>query len=290
MSNLLKYVPIEDPDNKRVINNNEALEEIVKEKMRQMQQMEDDAEFTPGLDAEEVDLSEYDEDGVPIVFEDEEGEEESAPEPVNAAPGMDMLAYKEMADEILKNAYDEAARIGTEAKASAVAMESEARDRGYAEGLAKAEEDARASEEARSRELEAKKAELEAQYHEMMDEMEPQIVSVVADIFEKVFSIQFAGKKEILLNLVRNAVNQIENSKEFLIKVPKENLQFVMEHKEELQEKVGQYVSIEIISDGDLTDNQCIIETDSGVFDCSLDIQLDNLVRDLKSLSINVQS
>ncbi|MBE6014517.1 MAG: flagellar biosynthesis protein [Lachnospiraceae bacterium] len=195
-----------------------------------------------------------------------------------------------MADEILKNAYDEAARIGTEAKASAVAMESEARDRGYAEGLAKAEEDARASEEARSRELEAKKAELEAQYHEMMDEMEPQIVSVVADIFEKVFSIQFAGKKEILLNLVRNAVNQIENSKEFLIKVPKENLQFVMEHKEELQEKVGQYVSIEIISDGDLTDNQCIIETDSGVFDCSLDIQLDNLVRDLKSLSINVQS
>jgi len=290
LSNLLKYVPIEDPDNKRVINNNEALEEIVKEKMRQMQQMEDDAEFTPGLDAEEVDLSEYDEDGVPIVFEDEEGEEESAPEPVNAAPGMDMLAYKEMADEILKNAYDEAARIGTEAKASAVAMESEARDRGYAEGLAKAEEDARASEEARSRELEAKKAELEAQYHEMMDEMEPQIVSVVADIFEKVFSIQFAGKKEILLNLVRNAVNQIENSKEFLIKVPKENLQFVMEHKEELQEKVGQYVSIEIISDGDLTDNQCIIETDSGVFDCSLDIQLDNLVRDLKSLSINVQS
>lgn len=290
MSNLLKYVPFEDPDNKRVINNNEALEEIVKEKMRQMQQMEDDAEFTPGLDAEEVDLSEYDEDGVPVVFEDEEGEEESAPEPVNAAPGMDMLAYKEMADEILKNAYDEAARIGTEAKASAVAMESEARDRGYAEGLAKAEEDARASEEARNRELEAKKAELEAQYHEMMDEMEPQIVSVVADIFEKVFSIQFAGKKEILLNLVRNAVNQIENSKEFLIKVPKENLQFVMEHKEELQEKVGQYVSIEIISDGDLTDNQCIIETDSGVFDCSLDIQLDNLVRDLKSLSINVQS
>jgi flagellar assembly protein FliH len=290
LSNLLKYVPIEDPDNKRVINNNEALEEIVKEKMRQMQQMEDDAEFTPGLDAEEVDLSEYDEDGVPIVFEDEEGEEESASEPVNAAPGMDMLAYKEMADEILKNAYDEAARIGTEAKASAVAMESEARDRGYAEGLAKAEEDARASEEARSRELEAKKAELEAQYHEMMDEMEPQIVSVVADIFEKVFSIQFAGKKEILLNLVRNAVNQIENSKVFLIKVPKENLQFVMEHKEELQEKVGQYVSIEIISDGDLTDNQCIIETDSGVFDCSLDIQLDNLVRDLKSLSINVQS
>ena len=116
--------------------------------------------------------------------------------------------------------------------------------------------------------------------------MEPQLVSVVADIFEKVFLIQFAEKKEILLNLVRNAVNQIENSKEFLIKVPKENLQFIMDHKEELQESVGQYVSIEIISDNDLTDNQCIIHTDSGVFDCSLDIQLDNLVRDLKSLSI----
>ena len=61
-----------------------------------------------------------------------------------------------------------------------------------------------------------------------------------------------------------------------------------MDHKDELQEQVGQYVTIEIISDNELTDNMCVIHTDSGVFDCSLDIQLDNLTRDLKSLSLDI--
>ncbi|MBR5336916.1 MAG: flagellar biosynthesis/type III secretory pathway protein [Lachnospiraceae bacterium] len=155
-----------------------------------------------------------------------------------------------------------------------------------AEATAKGE----AEEASRRAAFEQEKAQLEEEYRNRLEEMEPQVVSVVADIFEKVFSIQFEGKKEIILNLVRNAVDGIENSKEFLIKVPKENLQFIMEHKEELQDKVGQYVSIEIISDGELTDNQCIIETDSGVFDCSLDIQLENLVRDIKSLSVTARS
>ena len=30
-----------------------------------------------------------------------------------------------------------------------------------------------------------------------------------------------------------------------------------------------------------------MIETDSGIFNCSLGVQLENLIKDLKSLSIN---
>ena len=44
-------------------------------------------------------------------------------------------------------------------------------------------------------------------------------------------------------------------------------------------------MSLEIISDLSLEGNQCIIETDTGIFDCSMDVQLKNLIKDLKSLS-----
>lgn len=290
MSNLLKYhySTIQNDESARVIDSNAHLAEIVKEKMRALQQENgEEKEFVPGLNITPVDMNDYTDSDAP-VFMDMEMEAEEAPadeEEINA-PEMDMTAYKEMADEILANANAEAENILANARAEAQSILDNAHTEGFNQGIQEANAQSESVLQEKIQALEEERNAFMADYQAKLELMEPQMVDVVADIFEKVFSIQFAGKREILLNLVRNAVNQIENSKEFLIKVPKENLQFIMEHKEELQEQVGQYVSIEIISDGDLSDNQCIIHTDSGVFDCSLDIQLDNLVRDLKSLSI----
>ena len=282
MHNLLKYNPNNPDKETRIIDTNSIIEEILKEKMKALQ-TEDESEktFVAGLNAIQVDMSDYSEEQSNIEFQEED---DSWNEP--GPSEVDMSVYKEMADDILAEARAEAEQLLESARTEAAALKENAKAEGYKEGLAKGRESAEAENVVLRSELDKQRAALETEYQNKMDDMEPQLVSVVADIFEKVFLIQFAEKKEILLNLVRNAVNQIENSKEFLIKVPKENLQFIMDHKEELQESVGQYVSIEIISDNDLTDNQCIIHTDSGVFDCSLDIQLDNLVRDLKSLSI----
>ena len=55
---------------------------------------------------------------------------------------------------------------------------------------------------------------------------------------------------------------------------------------EELREKVGTDVQIEIVMDPLLSESQCIIDADSGVYDCSLDVELDNLTRDLQSLCV----
>lgn len=282
MHNLLKYNPNNPDKETRIIDTNSIIEEILKEKMKALQ-TEDESEktFVAGLNAIQVDMSDYSEEQSNIEFQEED---DSWNEP--GPSEVDMSVYKEMADDILAEARAEAEQLLESARTEAAALKENAKAEGYKEGLAKGRESAEAENVVLRSELDKQRAALETEYQNKLDDMEPQLVSVVADIFEKVFLIQFAEKKEILLNLVRNAVNQIENSKEFLIKVPKENLQFIMDHKEELQESVGQYVSIEIISDNDLTDNQCIIHTDSGVFDCSLDIQLDNLVRDLKSLSI----
>ena len=63
-------------------------------------------------------------------------------------------------------------------------------------------------------------------------------------------------------------------------------LEFICTNKEEILERVGAGIEIEIVADSSMDGNSCVIETDSGVFDCSLGVQLENLIKDIKSLCL----
>jgi len=45
-------------------------------------------------------------------------------------------------------------------------------------------------------------------------------------------------------------------------------------------------MTLEIVGDSSMGENACVIETDTGIFDCSLGVQLENLIKDLRSLSL----
>ena len=63
------------------------------------------------------------------------------------------------------------------------------------------------------------------------------------------------------------------------------NAEFIKGKKEEIQGKIGAEVGLDIIADPLLNDSQCIIETDGGIFDCSIDTELDNMIREIKALA-----
>ncbi len=54
--------------------------------------------------------------------------------------------------------------------------------------------------------------------------------------------------------------------------------------KEEILEQVGHDITLEFLSDSSFQEDQCVIETDTGIFDCGTGVQLENLVRDIKAL------
>ena len=202
------------------------------------------------------------------------------------------------AEEEARLAKEEAERILSEAKAKADAIlndaqtqkaelleqaKEEGRTRGYDEGKAKAD----AEEQEMQRHLQQLEESLNTDYRNKLQHMEQQVVEVVVHVFEKVFHIQFDDKTEILLSLVSDAIMGIEGSKDFRIRVAEVNFEFMENHRHELEERVGEDISLEMIADPMLEENQCMIETDSGIFNCSLGVQLENLIKDLKSLSIN---
>ncbi|RDU22435.1 FliH/SctL family protein [Anaerosacchariphilus polymeriproducens] len=267
MSNLLKYHNVKQlEEKKRVIDSNDKVAERIKELLvsQRAEQLgeEGDSEFIGGLFAESVE----------VVESEKEKEAERNRQ----------TAY----EEIVAQAKEQAASMLEEASAQAQLILENARvegeNKGYEEGCRRAEDNIQKMKE----ELEEKEKELERDYKRKVNELEPVLVDVLADVFERVFHVQFDDKKSMVLHLAKNAMDKIENSREFLVRVPKENYTFVKERQDELEARVGKTVRVEVIEDMLLKKNQCVIETDSGVFDCSLDIQMERLLKDLKSLSI----
>jgi flagellar assembly protein FliH len=67
--------------------------------------------------------------------------------------------------------------------------------------------------------------------------------------------------------------------------VSKEDYPFLIENQGKIYLASPKDINLNIVEDSDLAKNQCIIETDGGVFDCSLDIQLEQLIKEIKLLS-----
>ena len=118
------------------------------------------------------------------------------------------------------------------------------------------------------------------------NQLESEIVDAMIRVFHKVFGIQFEDKKEILLHLINNTLMNVDTGKSFRIRVSSENRKFLETHIPEIKERIGNDISIEVVNDMGLTEEGCIIETEGGVFNCGLDMQLSNLEKDIKSLCI----
>ena len=253
---------------KRVIDSNEIIaskmqaieqeqrqarrEELLRQRKEAMEAAgeDGDVEFTEGLFAENLDL------------EPEEPDE----------PEVDCVAQATvMHDEAFKEAE---------------LLREMARQEGYAKGYEEAGARAQTELDTERARLAALEADLHAQHDAAMAKLEPRLLDTVLTVFAEVFRIQFSGKREMLLQLVMNAMRGIRETKQYKIRVCEDEVAFLRQSKSVLQEKVGEDVSIEIVMDPDLKESQCVIDADSGVYDCSLDVELDNLIRDLRSLCV----
>ena len=240
------------------------------------------------IDEDGNQLVALDEDGnlVTIAPDEAAGDDDGASD---AEPVMDMQAIEEaseQAEAIIAEAQERADAILADAQVEADAMKShyaeEGKKEGYRDGTGQAMQEYAEKEAA----IEAEKEQLAAAYRAREEEMERIITDGVCDLMEKFFLVRFGDDRELLYHLVDNCILHIESSHQFLIKVNDEGFNTLNERKEALQEAVGADAQLDIVRDPVLTDGQCIIETDGGVFDCSLDTELRNLIRDIKALNI----
>lgn len=266
-------------DEKHVIDSNALVEKRIEEQAalrRASSNMEleqgEEAGFVSGLGGEAIDAllrDNSDDSGI-----------------IKAEKAPDLEEIKAQAQEMLDEAQaqiDEmnaAAQNEIEAKRR-WAME-EGKKEGYEEGYRKGVSEA----EEMKRQVMAERRRLEAEYEQLIDELEPKFIDTITEVYSHIFGIGLADNRDILVHLVDSTLRQVESSRTFIVHVSKEDYPFVNMQKQALTEGAAAgRGTVEIIEDLTLGRGECMIETDGGIFDCGVDTQLTELNNKLRMLS-----
>lgn len=191
---------------------------------------------------------------------------------------------EEEKEKILQEANEEAEAILAKANEEAEAMKE----------FAKAEGEKLGIEEGRvkiTQELEQMRTQLTAEYdakclelEEKERNLEPEFAGLVVALVRKLTGVVAENKKDLILYLIGNAIKNLERTKQLVLRVSKRDIGAVSAKKATFQMIAKDVETFDIMEDGSLSENQCIIETDNKIIDCSLDAQLQNLEDHIKML------
>lgn len=290
--NLVKHFFTTDTEEKRVIDTEELLRsrqaaDVVEEPVRQP----DSDGFLAGLDAKEIDVS-FDEDQAGNVLKVQEEilaqEEILEQEKIRVQEEIRTMLEQAQADAqaILDDAQRKASGILEAAKAQAEAEKTnvleQARKQGYEAGQAKANSELNTA----KLKLDENARQLEEEYQRQLNELEPKFVDTITSVYEHIFRVELGSYREILEYLISNTMHRLEAGQNFLIHVSKEDYSYVsMQKKQILSGAVSAGDTVDVVEDITLKKNECLIETDGGIFDCGLGTQLSELKKRLMLLA-----
>lgn len=216
-----------------------------------------------------------------LTGSDEDGETAQSQEDVNNQ----IAAALEEANEQAQTIRDEANEVLAQAHMEARKIIEDAKRTGYEQGAQNAREEYNAKADELARDYEAKKAQLEKEYNDMKASMEPELVETITEVFKKITYTVAEDNKDIIIGLINGVMKNTDISNEFIIKVSPKDYKFLVNNQGKIYCSVSKEVTMDIVEDATMKKNQCIIESDTGVYDCSLDIELNNLIEDIKLLS-----
>jgi len=275
-------------DEKRVIDSNTRIAERL-ELLREIMQTSENATFqdgfVEGLYAENVDdlLRDTDEEGMDSTGEFQGGIGQHVV--VKAQPAVEVQPQIDV-EAMVREAEEEIERMKQNAAAEIEYMKQEAYESAKKQGYEDGVSEGNRLVEQKLTELELKEKQLEQMYDEKITELEPLFVDTLSGIYEHIFHVDLKNHRGIIMHLITNTIRKIEGSRDFIIRVSKEDFPYVSMQKKQLVTSLSSAnSSVEIVEDVLLAKNECLIETDSGIFDCSLGVQLAELEKELKLLS-----
>lgn len=184
---------------------------------------------------------------------------------------------------IVEYANEEATDILNKAKEEALILKKDyletAKKQGYEEGLQEANQEI----EQIKRSLYEQEKQQKQEYQEILAGLEGQVAELMVSLLTKLTGILIEDKTDIILYLVEKALVNNDSKEDYTVKVSGIDYDVLSSNKEHIEGIIGR--EIKIVVDPQLNKNQCLIETESKIIDCSLDVQLNNLITDLKLLS-----
>lgn len=199
-------------------------------------------------------------------------------------------AYEEERERLLQETHEEIERMRRDAQASLEQERqrvlAEAKEAGYREGTQRAQQEYRAKEQQLGQEQNLRLQQAEAEYQRQIDRLEPEFIDTLTGIYEHIFHVDLQNYREILVFLIGSTLRKAEGGKDFIVHVSSEDYPYVSMQKKQLASAASAPGAVvEVIEDVAVGKNECLIETNNGIFDCGLETELQELTKKLKLLS-----
>ena len=176
------------------------------------------------------------------------------------------IAVVRSAEEIIAAAEADAARIREEAK---VAFEEE-KQRGYEQGIADGKI-----------EIAMQRMEQVEQSVAFMEAVEEKMAGVVMKALK--LCVEEIGDQEMVINIVKKTLAAvIRTQRHVTLKVAPEMVATVKARVDELRRNYPTVETFDVVDDSRLSGAACVLETEAGVADASVDAQLTAIERSLK--------
>lgn len=114
---------------------------------------------------------------------------------------------------------------------------------------------------------------------------EGKIVDVACGLVEKLTGILVQEYKPVMLYMINQVLNEEDASRKFVIRVSQEHYAYISDNYDRLAGAANPSITIEVFEDSKLKPGQCLIESETGIVDLSMDVQVRNLITAIKLLS-----
>ena len=114
-------------------------------------------------------------------------------------------------------------------------------------------------------------------YGKRIEEAEPVIMELAIKAAEKIIGLTLDETNDAFLSIVKRTIKQARDNREVQLHVHPTQYAFILSQKEELDAIFPKNTDFYIYPDEDLPENSCIIESENGRIDASVDSQLHEL-------------
>lgn len=115
------------------------------------------------------------------------------------------------------------------------------------------------------------------EYEKQIVSAEPVILELAIKVAEKIIGFELNENNETFLSIVKRTIKEARDNREVQLHVHPSQYPFILSQKEELEAIFPKNTDFYIYPDEDLAENSCIIESENGRIDASVDSQLQEM-------------
>ena len=119
----------------------------------------------------------------------------------------------------------------------------------------------------------------------MFNEIAPNILGIAMEIAQKIIKTEIKTDPQIVLNTIMDVLKTLsKNEPKIILRVNPLQVQYIKDTLPEQIRLLGMDTKLSILSDESITEGGCIVQTNNGLVDASIEAQLDIVQNALRSI------